>query len=106
MALRKLRLTSTFMKSQTGKQRIAIYIVPTRRKQGNETWSVNRVFKNHAENEAEKLAPDLFLFFKKSLHEVKASGQHEFLVLSALGPQSLGLLALDPSPFGPRPLGS
>ena len=27
-----------------------------------------------AENEAGKLAPDLFLFFKKALYEVKTSG--------------------------------
>ena len=30
-------------------------------------------FKNHAENEAERLVPDLFLLFRKSLYEVKAS---------------------------------
>ena len=29
------------------------------------------LFKNHAENEAGKLVPDLFLFCKKTLHEVK-----------------------------------
>ena len=28
---------------------------------------------NHAENETEGLVPDLFLFFKKALHEVKTS---------------------------------
>ena len=26
-------------------------------------------FKNHAENETERLVPDLFLFFKKALYE-------------------------------------
>ena len=31
-------------------------------------------FKNHAENEAGKPVPELFLFLKKSLYEVKASG--------------------------------
>ena len=31
-------------------------------------------FKNHAENKAGKLVPDLFLFFEKHLYEVKASG--------------------------------
>ena len=31
-------------------------------------------FKNNAENEAGRLVPDLFLFFKKALYEVKASG--------------------------------
>ena len=28
-------------------------------------------FENHAENEAEKLVPDFFLFFKKALYDVK-----------------------------------
>ena len=31
-------------------------------------------FKNHAENGAGRLVPDFFLFFKKVLFEVKASG--------------------------------
>ena len=31
-------------------------------------------FRNYAENETEKLVPDLFLFFKKALYEVKANG--------------------------------
>ena len=31
-------------------------------------------FKNHEENEAARLDPDIFLFFKKALYEVKASG--------------------------------
>ena len=31
-------------------------------------------FKNHAENEANKLVPDLFLFFKRALYEVRPSG--------------------------------
>ena len=30
---------------------------------------------NYAENVTGKIAPDLFLFFKKALFEVKASGQ-------------------------------
>ena len=30
-------------------------------------------FKNNAENEAERLVSDLFLFFKKALHEMKTS---------------------------------
>ena len=32
----------------------------------------NIFLKNHAENEAGRLVPDLFLFFKKALYEVKA----------------------------------
>ena len=31
-------------------------------------------FKNHGENEAGRLVPDLFLFLKKALYEDKASG--------------------------------
>ena len=34
----------------------------------------NNFFKNHAENKARTLAPDLLLNFKKALYEVKASG--------------------------------
>ena len=34
----------------------------------------NIFFKNHAENEAERLVLDLFLFFKKALYEIKAYG--------------------------------
>ena len=30
-------------------------------------------FKIHAENEADKLVPDLFLLFKKALHKLEAS---------------------------------
>ena len=33
-------------------------------------------FKNHAQNEAGRLVPDLFLSFKKALYEVKAIGQN------------------------------
>ena len=42
-------------------------------------------FKNHTENKAERLVRDLFLFFKKALYEVKASGlQLSFNILIAL----------------------
>ena len=34
----------------------------------------NIFFKSHAENEAGRLVPDLFLFFKKAFYEVKSSG--------------------------------
>ena len=33
-------------------------------------------FKTHAQNEPGRLVPDLFLFFKKALYEVKAGGLH------------------------------
>ena len=36
----------------------------------------NIFFKNHAENLVGRLDPDLFLFIKKALCKVKASGQH------------------------------
>ena len=36
--------------------------------------NINIFLKNHAENEAGRVVPDLFLFFKKALSEVKASG--------------------------------
>ena len=43
------------------------------------------LFKNHAEYEAGRLIPDLFLIFKKALYEVKAIGlQLSFSVLIAL----------------------
>ena len=31
-------------------------------------------FKNHAENELWRLAPDVFLFFKQALYELKVRG--------------------------------
>ena len=34
----------------------------------------NIFFKNHAEKEAGRLVPNLFLFFKKALYEEKRSG--------------------------------
>ena len=36
----------------------------------------NIFFKYHAENEAGRLVPDLFLFFKNALHKVKTNGLH------------------------------
>ena len=36
----------------------------------------NIFFKHHAENKAGRLVPELFLFFKIVLREVKASGLH------------------------------
>ena len=36
--------------------------------------NINIFFENHAENEAGRLVPELFLFFKKALCEVKANG--------------------------------
>ena len=36
----------------------------------------NTIFKNHVENETERLVQELFLFCKKVFNEVKAIGQH------------------------------
>ena len=44
--------------------------------------------KIHAENEAGRLVPDLFLFFKKALYELKVSVlQLSFNILYIDGPQ-------------------
>ena len=84
--IRKTRLLSKFMTLVPGSQTIAIHILPnisrTRRK-SNQTIKFglliecNKIFffKNHAENKAERLVPDLFLFFTKALYEVKANGK-------------------------------
>ena len=53
------------------------------RSKGNQTLKLGQVveynnrnifFKYHAENEAGRLVPDLFFFFRKALYELKASG--------------------------------
>ena len=44
-------------------------------------------FKNHAENEAGRLAPDLFLLFNKALHEAKASGLQLSFTINFDNPQ-------------------
>ena len=36
----------------------------------------NIFLQNHAENETDRLVPDLFLYFKKALYEMKVSGLH------------------------------
>ena len=82
--IRKIGLFSKFMTSQTCRQTIVINILPIiSRSKGNQTMkfgqfikyeNINIFFKSYAENEAERLVPELFLFFKKALYEVKASG--------------------------------
>ena len=62
------------MTSQPGKQTITIHILHTISKsKSNQTMKFGDLreykakiffFKNHAENEAERLVPDLLLFFK------------------------------------------
>ena len=71
------------MTSQTGTQTTTIKILPNISKsKGNQKmkfgqlieYSVRNIFlQNHAENEAGRLVPDLFLFFKKALYEVETS---------------------------------
>ena len=72
------------MTSQTGEQAIAIHILPNiSRIKDNQTMKFGHLIditreifflKNHAENEVGRLGADLFLFFKKVLYQVKASG--------------------------------
>ena len=45
-------------------------------------------FTNHAKNETARLVPDAYLYFEKTLYEVKASGQQ--LNLKMLGSPQLG----------------
>ena len=74
--IRKLRLVLKFMTSQPGKQTIIIHIlsnISRSKVKDSEIWSF---FKSRAENETGILVPDLFLFLRKALFEVKASGLH------------------------------
>ena len=74
--IRKLRLVLKFMTLQPGKQTIIIHIlsnISRSKVKDSEIWSF---FKSRAENEAGILVPDLFLFLRKALFEVKASGLH------------------------------
>ena len=71
------------MPSQPGQQKFTTDILPDiSRSKGNQTMKLGRLieynkmnifFKSHAENEAERLLKDLFLFFEKALFEVKAT---------------------------------
>ena len=64
------------------------------RNKGNQTMKFgqviehNKIFfskKKNSENDAGKLVPDLFLFFKKTLYEVRSSGlQLSFNILRQL----------------------
>ena len=74
--IRKIRLTSNFMTSQPGLQTIAIHIFSnisqSKDKQALkfsqliERKKRNIFLQTHAENEAGRLVPNLFLFFKKA----------------------------------------
>ena len=71
------------MTSSTGKQKISIHIS---RNKDNQTTKFDQLkeydarkfffFKNHEENEAGRLEPNLYLFFKKASYMVKSTGQH------------------------------
>ena len=76
--IRKLRLISKFMTSQTGQQIITMHIIPNiSRRKGNQAMKFGQLIKyNHAQNEAVRLVQDLFLFLKKAICRIKASGRH------------------------------
>ena len=74
--IRKISLILKFMTSQPGLQTIVIRILPNiSQNKGNKTMKSGQLieynkiilfFKNCAENEAGRLVPELFLFFKKA----------------------------------------
>ena len=45
-------------------------------------------FKNHAENETKRLVPDIFLFFKKTLYEVKKKWSAAYFQYISIAPNS------------------
>ena len=65
------------MMSQPGQQTITIHILPNiSRSKGNQTMKFGQsteynkrkfFFKNHAQNEAERLVPDVSFFLKKAI---------------------------------------
>ena len=64
------------MTSQPDQKTFTIHILPNiSLSNGNQAMEFGLVIsKYHAENETRKLVPNLFLFFKKALYEIKASG--------------------------------
>ena len=72
------------MTSQPGLQTIAIHILPNfSQSKDIQTMKFDQLIehdkrnvflKNHAENKAGRLVPDIFLLFKKVLFDVKVSG--------------------------------
>ena len=100
------------MTSQPGQQRITIHILLNISQiKCNQTMKFCQLIeypkrKNYVENEAGKLVPDRFLFFKKSLYQVKASGlQLDFTISRQLSNQHiietncLKLYTVDPDIF-------
>ena len=84
--MRKLRLVSKFMTSQTGQQIITTHVFSNiARSKGNKTMKFGQLIEydvrgilrnNHAENEAGILVPDCFLLSKKAFCQMKASDHH------------------------------
>ena len=73
--IRKKRLISEFMTSQSGQQTITIHMLSNiSRSKSNQATKFGKFFESHAENEAAKLVPDVFFFFNKALFEIKSSG--------------------------------
>ena len=74
------------MMSQTRKQIIITQMFPNiSSSNGNQAMKLGQLefnnvrnisLKSHLENEAGRLLPDLFLFFKKTLYKIKANDQH------------------------------
>ena len=74
--IRKTRLSAKFMTSQPGLQTIAIHILTNiSRSKVNQTVKLGQLIEynkrnifllNYVENEAGRIVPDLFLFFKKA----------------------------------------
>ena len=74
--IRKIRLTAKFMTSLPGLQTVAIHTFANiSQSKGNQTmkfsqlieyYKANIFLQNYAENEARRLVPELFLFFKKA----------------------------------------
>ena len=73
------------MRSQLGQQTITTHVLPNiPRSKGNKKMKFDQLikysknkklfFKNYAENEEGILVPDFFLFFIKTIYEVKTSG--------------------------------
>ena len=75
------------MTSQTRQQIITIHKLSNiSRSKGNEAMKFGQIvkysarnvffFKTHTKNEPGRLVSDLFLLFKRALHQIKAIGQH------------------------------
>ena len=88
--IKKLTLFSIFVTSHPGKEAITTEILLSiSRTRGNRSIKLGKniiretfFLKNNAKNEMGRLAPNLFLFFKKAWYEVKASGLQFYFNIS------------------------